>query len=81
MTTEEKWVKEISKWLVGKTIKSVSYLTKNEAEQMYWDSRPIVLEMTDGTLLFPSAEDEGNNGGALFGQTAKGEEITCPVMW
>lgn len=51
--------------LVGKTIESVRYMTKEEAEQIDWYSRPLVIQFTDGTILYPQKDDEGNNGGAM----------------
>jgi hypothetical protein len=35
---------------------------------MGWARRPLVIELDDGTLMFASRDDEGNDGGALFGQ-------------
>ena len=54
-----------------------------EAESMMWSYRPIVLELDNGALIFPAADDEGNNGGALFGVHGEGnaqDEWTFPVM-
>jgi hypothetical protein len=33
---------------------------------LYWFERGIVLELDDGTSIFPSRDDEGNGPGALF---------------
>ena len=35
-------------------------------ELMGWYKRPIVFQLDNGTLCFLSADDEGNDGGALF---------------
>ena len=51
--------------LVGRTIKSVLYMDNESADAMGWYSRPIVIELDDGTQLIPMSDDEGNNGGAL----------------
>ena len=74
------WTNYANKNLEGKTIRSVSYMTKEESEDMGWYKRPIIIEFTDGTLVFPSRDDEGNNGGAMFGQTKDGEDLTFPVI-
>ena len=42
--------------------------------------REQLVVLDDGSLLFPSMDDEGNDGGALFGQTKDGKEITLPVI-
>jgi len=38
-----------------------------------------VIELDDGSQIFPSQDDEGNDGGALFGQGSDGDEWTFPV--
>lgn len=78
--TEQQWVDYANKHLQGKTIKSVRYLSQKEKEEMMWHNRCIVITFTDGTLVFPSMDDEGNDGGALFGQTPNGTELTFPVI-
>lgn len=73
------WNTYARKHLVGKTIKAVGWMTEEEAAHVGWEhSRPIVIEFTDGSLIFPSADDEGNDGGAMFGQSG-GEDLTFPV--
>ena len=52
--------------LIGRTIKNVRYMTKAEAEKLGWEQVPVVLELDDGNIIFPSRDDEGNDGGALF---------------
>jgi hypothetical protein len=74
------WMDYAKKHLVGKTIKAVSWMTGDEAVHLGWEySRPVVIEFTDGSMIFPSADDEGNDGGALFGQSAGHEDLTFPV--
>tara|TARA_R100000808_G_C2008933_1_gene62398 strand:+ start:104 stop:343 length:240 start_codon:yes stop_codon:yes gene_type:complete len=63
---EKKWTKDIARALLGKTITKVEYMPEDEAEKFGWDHRPIILRLNDGTFVFPSMDDEGNNGGALF---------------
>jgi hypothetical protein len=59
-------------FLVGKTIASVRYLTEGSAFAIMWDKRPLVIEFTDGSLLTPQSDDEGNDGGAMFYQSNSG---------
>lgn len=74
------WERRASEKLVGKRVKGVRYLTKGEVEALGWCASALVLEFEDGTLLFPSRDDEGNGAGALFGQGPKNEELTFPVI-
>ncbi len=73
------WEKYAKGRLVGRTIKSVRWFSVPEAESMGWYNRPIVIELDDGSQIFPSQDDEGNDGGALFGQGSDGDEWTFPV--
>lgn len=54
------------KLLQGRTITDVRYLSTEEAKELMWDKKCIVLHLDDGNLIYPSMDDEGNNGGALF---------------
>ena len=45
---------------------------------MGWDYQPCELHLNDGTIITPSADDEGNNAGALF--TNIQELPCCPVF-
>jgi len=75
---DTRWNKIAQKQLLGKKIKAVSYMTEKEADSMGWSKRPVVIELEDGTHFFPSMDDEGNDGGALF--TSDKENPTLPVL-
>jgi hypothetical protein len=62
-----KWAKTLQP-LVGRTIVAVRYMTEAEERANGWDRAAVVMQLDDGTLLFPSADDEGNDAGALFMQ-------------
>lgn len=62
---EARWTKDVAKLLVGRKIVSVRYMTAAEADQCDFHSRPIVIELDNGIALYPMADDEGNDGGAL----------------
>lgn len=74
------WTKEAQKLLVGRRITEVRYLSNEESQALGWYGRSVVLMLDNGALFFPSADDEGNGPGALFGQGADGAEITLPVL-
>jgi len=61
------WNKEASKRLVGRTIKKVKWLDADNTYKLFgWDHQPCEIHLDDGTILTPSADDEGNNAGAIF---------------
>ena len=67
--------------LSGKIIQRVRRMSPAELEANYWypDSEALVIELTDGTLLYPSQDEEGNGPGVLFAQTAEGQVITLYI--
>lgn len=60
------WTKIAQKQLVGRKIRSVRYMTNEERDQLGWFRRPVIIELDNGHLIWPSADDEGNDGGAIF---------------
>jgi hypothetical protein len=64
--TEIAWTKIARDQLLGRKIVLVRYMTKEEADQLKWDSRPIILQLDDGNIIYPSQDDEGNGPGSLF---------------
>jgi len=71
------WWEKAEKDFVGKKIVGVRYMSSKECEDMGWDSCPICLLLDDGTYIFPSRDDEGNDGGALF---TNEDSKDCPVL-
>lgn len=60
--------------LVGQKIVWVRRMTDEEREREGWDDDPqptFALELDSGTVLYPSRDEEGNGGGALFGVEPK----------
>ena len=60
------WGRRATKHLVGKKIVQVRYLNKKEMDDLGWDQIPLVMFFNDGSYMFPSQDDEGNDGGSLF---------------
>ncbi len=77
MNTKD-WEALASKQLLGKTIVKVRYMTDQEVEDLGWYSKALVLHLDDGNIIYPSADDEGNNAGALF--TNNPEDDVFPVI-
>ena len=61
-----RWNKSASTILTGRKIKSVRYLNDAEVEDMGWYESCLAIFLDDGTIIFPSSDDEGNSAGALF---------------
>lgn len=61
------WQKKASEHLVGRTIKKVKWLDADSTYKLFgWDQQPCEIHLDDGTILTPSADDEGNNAGSIF---------------
>ena len=63
------WGAEAAKILEGRTIVRARYMTKKEVEELGFRRAGILLMLDDGTFIFPSMDDEGNDSGALFTTT------------
>ena len=72
------WAEDAGKYLVGRTIKSVGYMTKQECLDNMWDKSGLIIELNDGTYLYPMSDDEGNSPGA-FGTTLENLPV-IPVI-
>ena len=55
-------------------------MTKEEADESYWDYQPVLLILDDGTALCPMSDDEGNEAGAIACIGDNVEVETIPVM-
>ena len=64
--TRKIWTERCKKHLVCKKIVQVRYLNKKEMDDLGWEQTPLVIFLNDGSYMFPSRDDEGNDGGSLF---------------
>lgn len=62
----KQWTQSASELLLNRKIVQVRYMTEGERKDMGWYSRPVAFLLDNGIWVFPSADDEGNDGGALF---------------
>ena len=78
MNFMEKIIKNARIDLLGRTITSVRYMNDSEANQRMWDSKPLIIELDTDYIIYPSKDDEGNNGGSIF----TGDEVnyTLPTL-
>ena len=74
----KEWTTKVNDFLINRKIVGVRYLTNEEADDMGWYSRPVALLLDNGVWLYPSADDEGNDGGALF--TSDENMSVIPVL-
>lgn len=64
-----KWVTREYGEFVGKTVKEIRPLRKSESEAFGWDYEyedGFAIVFTDGSVLIPSQDPEGNGAGWLF---------------
>jgi hypothetical protein len=76
LTTEEFWNNK-AKTLVGKTIKGTRYMTDAEMNQFGWYKKPLIIVFTDNSYIIPQMDDEGNDGGAIYGSD---DSLTFPTI-
>jgi len=60
---------------MSSTIKSIRPMTKKEMNAESWRTGTTVIEMDDGTLIYASRDEEGNDSGCLFGVAPDGEHF------
>ncbi len=65
-------------FLVGSKIIKVDYMSNKKANELGWNDRPIQIHLDNGAILSPQADDEGNEGGALF--TGLQKKSLAPVL-
>ena len=68
------------KRLIGLQITTVRYMTEEERQKLFVGFRAVVITLSDGTVLYPMADDEGNEAGVLVTQSTRGEEMRFPVL-
>jgi hypothetical protein len=78
---EKRWVDEANKQLKGKTIQRVRYMSQKEVEDNMWYKRGVVIHFTDGSIAYPSADDEGNDSGVIFGIDKDSKEYVLPSLY
>ena len=63
---DKHWTDIAKDQLLNRKIVDVRYLSQEEADDLDWTERPVVIHLDDGNLIYASADDEGNGAGALF---------------
>jgi hypothetical protein len=78
--TVTRWEKYAEEHLLNKKIVKVRYMLPQEQEATGFYRKALIMVLDDGSMIFPSADDEGNDAGALFGQDKDGSGLTFPVI-
>lgn len=73
----DKHLKQFNTYLKGKTIKEVTWLDDSSMENLMWYKKPVVIHFTDGSIIIPQSDDEGNDGGSMYFQ----DEETSDVIY
>lgn len=76
----DQWVKKAESVLLGRWITKVRYMDDEEQEATGFYHKALVIQLDDGTILFPSADDEGNDAGALYYQKKGDDNYVLPVI-
>tara|TARA_R100001082_G_scaffold105456_1_gene77549 strand:+ start:681 stop:968 length:288 start_codon:yes stop_codon:yes gene_type:complete len=59
------WIETASKLLLGRKIVKVDYIPVKETDEMMWQHQPVCFLLDNGDWVYPMADDEGNDAGAL----------------
>ena len=78
MNIEKRWTKIAENILLNRKIVKIRYMSEEETDEMYWHCSPICMQLHSGVWIYPSSDDEGNDGGALF--TTDDKESCIPVL-
>ncbi|SEA87506.1 hypothetical protein [Rubrimonas cliftonensis] len=64
---ETVWTTRAAELLRGRRIVDVVYADRDQTRRvLHWSLRPPVLMLDNGVALYPSADPEGNDAGALM---------------
>ena len=59
------WEKKIEKHLLNQKIVKIKYMSVKESGRQGWSKKPIEITLSNGVLLVPTQDDEGNDGGSI----------------
>lgn len=58
-------IAKITSHILNKKIVMIRYMTDSEMHIFKWSKKSIIFQLEDGTLLFPSIDEEGTNAGSI----------------
>jgi hypothetical protein len=77
---KRRWKREAERRLLGRRITGIRWMTAAEQEESGWDHAAVVLLLDNGLAVWPMADDEGNDAGALCGIDLDGDNFTLPII-
>jgi hypothetical protein len=63
---EQAWIARANAALAGRRILDVIYANRDDTRALGWSLRPPVIVLSGDLQLWPSADAEGNDAGALM---------------
>ena len=78
MAKDKYWQNLVNKHLVGRKIVIVEWLSPKETKRLFgWSFQPCEIHLDNGTVLTPSADDDGNESGSIFTTITELGVIPC----
>lgn len=80
--------KNLRKYLIGAVVADAEYMASESAKAYGWSKRPLIIRLfgkkeDDKVVVLtitPKKDTEGNNGGAILGQTADKKDLGFPTI-
>ncbi len=80
MNTIDFWDDKVKNLLLGKKIILVRYMTDAELTQTGFNKRGIIIQLDDGTIIWPVKDDEGNDAGAIHYSKKGDDDYVIPNL-
>ena len=61
--------------LTGRRIVRVCAMSNAEIRKLGWEKATVVIELDNGTILIPKADDKGSGPGAILGVDTEGQRF------
>jgi hypothetical protein len=74
------WVEKAREVLKGRTIVAVTYASERDIADSYFSKRGLRILLDNGTEIYPMADDEGNDFGAVHYMTKDGKFDILPTL-
>lgn len=62
--------------IIGRTIVAINAMSQARTDELSWSNRPVMLVLDNGTNIYATSDEEGNDGGCLNYITIKGKEYS-----
>lgn len=65
---------------IGLRIRGVAMLDSAALREHAWHRSPVVLDLSDGSTMYPSHDEEGNDAGAILVLDEGGSSVVLPPL-